>query len=282
MYDVELSKLLVELSELTYVQYENDGKISLPPGFLQIASFKAPEIDIKAKWPLYSKLDWQDVISIREVIAIEKPFKDVYFGYAATSSKYNVIALRGTKSNFEWIMDAAIPQVPVPLFWYSNEGFKQAKVHLGFLIFYVFLVEQIIEACNQFNNELPCLVTGHSLGAALATLVAPTIKILTGNSNVQMYNYASPRVGNPAFVDAYNFLISESYRVINLSDLVPMIPPSKKFPWAYAHVKAEWSFLNQTGNVAGNHALIGVDNYRDAVNKETPTNVERKYPVTGF
>ena len=126
------------------------------------------------------------------------------------------------------------------------------------------------------------VLVGHSLGAALATLVAPAVKILTDNDDVRMYNYASPRVGDPAFVGAYNGLIPESYRVVNLADLVPMVPPSTIFKWTYEHVPEEWSFLNQTGNVGGNHALIGPDNYTDAVDQEIPTDAKRTYPVSGL
>ena len=288
MYTPELSMLLAQMSELTYIQYrngpppKNKGIVSLPSGYSQIASFTAPEIDLKTDLSFYKEIDWQKVKSRHEIRSIEAGLEDVYFGFAATSASHNIIALRGTQSIFEWVTDLDIPQVPVPLYWYNNGHFKEAKVHMGFLIFYVLLVDQIIEACNKFDNNLPFLVTGHSLGAALATLAAPTIKMITENKNVQMYNYASPRVGNPIFVKAYNMILGESYRVVNLSDLVPMIPPTKILSWEYAHVPEAWSFLNQSGNVAGNHALIGKDNYTDAVNKEIPTNAERKYPVTGL
>ena len=44
-----------------------------------------------------------------------------------------------------------------------------------------------------------------------------------------MYNYAGPRVGDPIFVDAYNFFVPQSYRVVNLADMIPMLPPSQVF-----------------------------------------------------
>ena len=64
--------------------------------------------------------------------------------------------------------------------------------------------------------------------------------------------------------------------------MIPMLPPSLVFHWQYGHVGEEWSFLNQSGNVAGNHALIGAHNYTDAVNLAIPTNAPRVYPVTGL
>lgn len=288
MYDPKISILLAQMSEITYKQYNNgpppanDGKVTMPAGYTQIASFKAPEIDLNKDLSALYDLDWENMKDSSAIKSQAISANDVYFGFAATSATHNIIALRGTQSNFEWLIDVVIPQVKVPLFWFKHDHFKAAKVHIGFLYFFVMLIEQIKNAAKQFDNELPCYVCGHSLGAALATLVAPAIKLITNNSNVLMYNYASPRVGDPTFVNAYNFLISESYRVVNLSDLVPMIPPSKIGPWFYGHVKEEWSFLNQSGNVAGNHALIGPHNYTEAVNNNIPTNAPRTYPVTGF
>ena len=286
MYDPKISILLARMSELTYTQYnqspKHKGKVTMPSGYKQIANFTAPEIDLKKDLAKLQHLDWKNLENDSAIKKVTLKVQTVYFGFAATSTTHNIIAIRGTQSNFEWLMDATIPQVPVPLFWYSDKKFKLAKVHLGFMYFFIMLIEQIKNAANQFDNDLPCYVCGHSLGAALATLVAPAIKIITKNSDVRMYNYASPRVGDPTFVNAYNCLIPESYRVVNLSDLIPMIPPSQIAHWTYGHVNAEWSFLNQSGNVAGNHALIGPHNYTAAVKKQIPTDAARTYPVTGL
>jgi triacylglycerol lipase len=287
MYDPQLSKSMAAFCELTYVQYKNgvppanNGRVTMPPGFTQTASFTAPEIDLKSKSTALKQINWKAVQGKNDLLPLAAGIQEVYFGFAATSKNYNVIALRGTQSIFEWVMDIDIPQVPVPLVWYQDGKFQLAKVHMGFVAIYVFLADQIIDAYNQFDNNLPCYVTGHSLGAALATLTAPTLKTLNLGNTIQMYNYASPRVGDPIFVDAYNFFVPESYRVVNLADLVPMVPPSKLI-WDYEHVQQEWSFLNQTGEVAGNHALIGADNYTVAVNNAIPTDAARVYPVTGL
>lgn len=298
MYDATLSKLLAQVCELTYVQYDkglpppgNNGKITPPAGYTQIASFTAPEIDL-SKLKVLSQSGPLGALALKNiqrsaevcesVHALFPGIKEVYFGFALTSASYNVIGLRGTQSDFEWVLDAAIPQVPVPLIWYNNGKFQFAQVHLGFLIVFAMLADQILTAANQFNPNVPCLVTGHSLGGALAVLASPTLQLFYPGRAVQMYNFAGPRVGNPTFVDAYNFFVPQSYRVVNLADMVPMLPPSQIPPWEYGDAGEEWSFLNQSGNVAGNHALIGPDNYTDAVNLAIPTNAKREYPVTGL
>ncbi|HKT51389.1 MAG TPA: lipase family protein [Candidatus Angelobacter sp.] len=300
MYDTTLSKLLAQVCELTYVQYKNgpppgnNGKITPPTGYTQIASFTAPEINptqvrLLNQSPLAGPLpplvtqNIQSSAQVQDRVHTLFPqIQDVYFGFALTSSAYNIIALRGTQSDFEWALDATIPQVPVPLVWYNDGKFQVAQVHLGFLIFFAMLADQIVTAAKQFNPALPCLVTGHSLGGALAVLASPALKILLPAQTFEMYNFAGPRVGDPIFVDAFNFFVPESYRVVNLSDVVPMLPPSVVFHWQYGDVGEEWSFLNQSGNIAGNHALIGANNYTDAVNLAIPTNAPRVYPVTGL
>ena len=90
-------------------------------------------------------------------------------------------------------------------------------------------------------------------------------------------------VGDPAFSGAYN-LLPASFRVVNLSDVVPVVPPSSIFGYQYSHVGQEWSYLFQTGEVGGNHSLL--DNYIPAVAPTTgspvETNAPRSYPNSGI
>src|SRR5690348_411602 len=262
MYDTTLSKLLAQVCELTYVQYQEPkdkkGKIIPPNGYTQIASFTAPEINpthvrllnqstLAGPLPPLVPQNIQSSAQVQDrVHALSPQIQDVYFGFALTSSAYNIIALRGTQSDFEWTLDATIPQVPVPLVWYTDGKFQFAQVHLGFLIFFAMLADQILAAAKQFNPALPCLVTGHSLGGALAVLASPALQIVNPSQMFLMYNFAGPRVGNPTFVDAYNFWVPQSYRVVNLADMIPMLPPTQIFQWQYGDVGEEWSFLNQS------------------------------------
>lgn len=289
-YDPEISKLLARCCELTYVQYdngrppENPGKIDPPPGYTQVASFQAPELNFNKDLQKFSGFDFAE-LSEDKIKELEQKVADiqrVYFGFALTSSEDNIIALRGTRSIFEWIMDATIPQVEVPRIWFDDSAFKQARVHMGFLALFLFLVPQILDAIQHFNTALPCYITGHSLGGALSTLAPIPVKLMTGNDEVRMYNFASPRVGNPTFAKAYNSVVPDSYRIVNLVDLITIVPPDEIFDWDYQHIGTEWSFLNQSGDVGKNHALTGENNYRVAVEREIPTDASRTYPTAGL
>lgn len=204
-----------------------------------------------------------------------------WFGFALAPTSGNVgapnlIAIRGTRTVEEWTLDATAFQVPVPLVWFNqNDQLELARVHLGFLILFAFLKPQLDAAFQQFSADADAQVVGHSLGSALATLTAVYTQVLGSAGQVVMYNQASPRVGDPAFVSAFNLLVPDAYRIVNLGDLVPMLPPTQiALPveglLTYGHVGQEWAYLWQTGNVGGNHFYD--TNYSVAVKNGYPTN----------
>jgi acetyl esterase/lipase len=65
------------------------------------------------------------------------------------------------------------------------------------------------------------LVTGHSLGGALATLCALRLQ-KDGHGSAAVYTYASPRVGNDKFQAAFRL---KHERWVNQNDLVTQLPP---------------------------------------------------------
>lgn len=70
-------------------------------------------------------------------------------------------------------------------------------------------------------------ITGHSLGGALATLVSAWFidEGFTSKFALEVYTFASPSVGNQAFVTRYHNIMvganAQSHRVVNTKDLVP-------------------------------------------------------------
>src|SRR5262249_28042845 len=73
--------------------------------------------------------------------------------------------------------------------------------------------------------------SGHSLGAALATLAADRYVNTRG-----VCTFGSPRVGDPAFAKAFDTrLAGRSLRFVNDNDVVPHVPPP--LPTPYRHVE---------------------------------------------
>lgn len=150
------------------------------------------------------------------------------------------------------------------------------------------ITESFGNASSWLNQETQIYVTGHSLGAALATLAAVHIKKLLKMNNldvpVHLYTFASPRVGDKTFASHFNAI--DAYRIINSEDLIQSIPlPTTKIfdpptlkgldqvkqkrvtvlrellklatkgqsEQQYQHVGLPITFTHQTGTIAGNH-----------------------------
>jgi hypothetical protein len=70
------------------------------------------------------------------------------------------------------------------------------------------------------------LVTGHSLGGALATLAAHALvtKFPELAPRAAVYTYGAPRVGNRAFAFEFDALVPDCFALINDQDPVPRVP----------------------------------------------------------
>jgi hypothetical protein len=176
-----------------------------------------------------------------------------FYGYIAkstTKAGAYALAIRGTKTLAEWVLDFAA--IPVPFSPAPDAGW----VALGFLSIYEtfefidlagasFTLAEVVAALSaQAGGITEFLVLGHSLGGALSTLASAdlTINNLSGvQSKVTSYTFASPLVGLWDFAWSFNDAVPVSYRVWNTLDLVPQLPP---FP--YIHVSGHGDSIVQT------------------------------------
>jgi hypothetical protein len=76
-----------------------------------------------------------------------------------------------------------------------------------------------------FASSASIEITGHSLGAALATLYTLENAFTGKIKNPALCTFASPTVGDSTFAAAFNGLGLTSWRVVNAPDLVPKLPP---------------------------------------------------------
>jgi triacylglycerol lipase len=67
------------------------------------------------------------------------------------------------------------------------------------------------------------VVTGHSLGGALATLLVTELNATT-QLKPQAWTFASPKVGDAAFAACFGRLSTVSWRIYNQADVVPYFP----------------------------------------------------------
>ncbi len=122
-------------------------------------------------------------------------------------------------------------------------------------------------------------ITGHSLGAALATLLAASLDG-PGPRIQGVYLFGSPRVGDDPFVQAYNRRYARiTYRISNTSDVVTSVPlPVPMFgSWGgyFSHVDTPVEFTRQEDNVLRNHRM---ETYREEVFRPVPGFWTRWFP----
>ena len=92
----------------------------------------------------------------------------------------------------------------------------------------------VLEGEKYTSKEI--FVTGHSLGGALATLMAAHLVDL-GCKKVTLYTYGSLRVATKEFVDNYQDKIT-SYRFVNSRDIITCLP-------------TQWMNLNPKDSILG-------------------------------
>ena len=137
-----------------------------------------------------------------------------------TATKTAFVAIRGTQTQTEWLQNLDVDTTgyrPVPDF---------GDVHMGWMGLYetmrANLAANLPAACAGCDQ---LIVTGHSLGAALAVLAAPDIaKNISVVPEPKLTTFGGPRPGLHDFVVPFNLLIDSCFRVVNLFDIVPHLP----------------------------------------------------------
>lgn len=203
---------------------------------------------------------------------------EVFYGFLLESEEDSILLFRGTQRTAEWLGNIYAVQQP---YLDPNTGENLGNIHTGFRrIANSIISPLVVDAVRQINPNKPCYVSGHSLGAALATLLALDIALAVPElqPSLQVYVYASPRVGNPDFARSYAKLLPNSFRISNLADPIPTMPPTR-LRAEFVHIGEEWAFLSQGGDILPNHI---VDTYRRAVNAEAESNQTRNFPLTGI
>jgi hypothetical protein len=149
------------------------------------------------------------------------------FGFVATRPGATFVSIRGTETPGEWLCDfEAAP---------ASCKIGTGTVHEGFQKVYEVIQDSALEAVRGVlkpGDEL--LITGHSLGAALAILFANDAVSLT--QNLQVCTFAGPRTGLGDFAASYNQRIPGTLRVVNRWDIVPNVPVPAPPLCIYEHV----------------------------------------------
>lgn len=131
-------------------------------------------------------------------------------------------SLHGNVAQVQRDLDVALIEVP------SEWGCRGCYVHKGFLLAWEELEQEVLSALRSSGCEGSGLVlTGHSLGGALATLAAWPLTKLHSFDLSKIYTFESPRVGGTAFASAWDSAIAKevpSFRVTHGGDPITRMP----------------------------------------------------------
>lgn len=168
--------------------------------------------------------------------------------YVAGNDQFVIVAFRGTEirkrpgsTDYRNIVadvktDADLRLVDSRQGGKVHQGFKQA-------------LDEVWEGeglrdyiAGKDNGSRSIWFTGHSLGAALATLAADRYGKVQG-----LYTFGSPRVGDTDFKNDFHI---STYRFVNNNDIVARVPP----PGLYCHV-GELKYIDSRGRIHDNPGL---------------------------
>lgn len=199
----ERSLLFAELAQIAYLDEKNASKLAKKLGFTTVEFYN---VDGAQSYRFMNKNDI-------------------------------VIACRGTEPTEFNDIKADLKAFPVKAETISrvHRGFKQEVDELWPLV-----KEDIIRKQNEGKDLWFC---GHSLGAAMATIMASRCKHNIDNLDpAELYTYGSPRVGWPTYVDSLDVM---HHRWVNNNDIVTSVPL-----WAmgYKHHGTQ-HYMNTWGNV---------------------------------
>jgi hypothetical protein len=121
------------------------------------------------------------------------------------------VCIRGTATIGAWLQDARIAMTADPM------GGIKGLAHIGFLQSTA-LIYPWVE--THLDKAKPVIITGHSLGAAIATLLSQLLAE-RGYTVLPVYTFGCPRIGDSEFAEGYTL---EHWRVVNNFDPVPHIP----------------------------------------------------------
>jgi predicted lipase len=201
---------------------------------------------------------------VEQVVQISQAVP-VYYGFLLTSEAFNLLMFRGTQRRTEILGDLLTLQIS-----YQHPQTREdlGQVHLGFYsLYFKQLAEAVKAAVQTLDPAKPLVISGHSLGGALANLAAMDVALHYPEfqPNLHIYTYGTPRVGDLTFVEAHSKLLPNHYRVVNLADMVPMTPLSNFLIVNFMHAGEQWSFLSHHGDIAPNHLI---DVYRNAIGQQ--------------
>ena len=134
--------------------------------------------------------------------------------FIAKNDEFAVLAFRGTQPS-KWEDVRTDLRV-------LKQNTIEGKVHRGFKNAFDDIKDEIVDILrNSIGKDLPLYITGHSLGAALATVATQELEEEFDDLIAACYTFGSPRVGDGKYEKSIK---APFYRIVNTTDIVTLVP----------------------------------------------------------
>ena len=133
------------------------------------------------------------------------------------SSKYDVaIACRGTEPS-------EMNDVYADLEIFKADSVTGNKIHQGFKEEVDKVYSDVESLLDRISKNKSIWACGHSLGGAMATILAQRLEYKDGHDIDTLFTYGSPRAGGPMFSEWCDNNLNHQ-RFVNNNDVVPCVP----------------------------------------------------------
>jgi len=183
---------------------------------------------------------------------------------AKTGKSLILIVFKGSHEPKDWLTGLSFS---------DDNFFKRGRVHKGFnqslKLFFQTMKQKdltatdlpltVIEDIESINKNATIILTGHSLGGALATLAGCHLyEQGVKKENIEIYTFGAPPVGREDFYNYYNGKLN-IYRIVNEKDVVPKLNQVTDF----FHLGEEIVLSSDQGEI---HCCEGyIDNIIDSI-----------------
>ncbi|RLN58373.1 hypothetical protein BBJ28_00014574 [Nothophytophthora sp. Chile5] len=158
-------------------------------------------------------------------VQVVEDAKDNFQGLVGYSQLYDavVVAFRGSMDVTNWLDNLTFLKKR------AYTQFPGVMVHEGFYWAYRSVASQVLTLVHKLQKLHPqasLLVSGHSLGGAVAAICAFELEYLEKIPVQALYTFGKPRVGNTNFSARLRNASMEVYRLTHFQDAVPHLPPT--------------------------------------------------------
>jgi len=230
--------VMLDDGTIAQIPKANDGEIATIKEFSKLAK-AAYDVDDEAHGPGHIKMmeNWEcEMCKDTRLTPDEKPL-NVFADHATSthvyitsfsSKKAIIVAFKGTDGKMDMFADAFAKPVSSELGGTVHAGFNKA-----FQAGRAFVMSKVSDLIKK-HPDYEIVVTGHSLGGAIATLAAGFLSKEYPNITVRLITYCQPRVGDINFARAlYKMPKLSGVRYIHYNDPVPHAPFQLAFKFVH-------------------------------------------------